>query len=490
MSATQAQQTQKKPRTAITPTREEDFPAWYQNVVKAADMAENSPVRGCMIIKPYGFAIWENIQRILGDMIKDEGVDNAYFPLLIPLSFIAKEADHIDGFATECAVVTHHRLEKDEMGKLQPASPLQEPLVVRPTSETIIGETLSNWVQSYRDLPMKLNQWCNVMRWEMRPRMFLRTSEFLWQEGHNCFETAEEGNQDARKMLDVYADFLENTLAIPVVKGEKTEDERFPGAIATYTVEAMMQDGKALQAGTSHDLGQTFSHSADIRFQGRDKKEHHAWTTSWGLSTRTIGGLIMTHADDDGLVMPPRIAPQQVVIIPMIKGDNEDSVMGACRELEGKLKASGFKVRVDARDERTPNKMWDAIKKGIPVRVEIGGREAESGEVTSVRRDLGRDSKATLSQDAFVDGLSDVLNDIHETIFNRAKDLMTQRIMDISSIDEMDKAFAADHTGFVRMDVELLSDEGFEAVKKKYALTPRCRPFADDGKKVLVGKSY
>jgi prolyl-tRNA synthetase len=493
MSAQQAtQKNNKKAKTAITPTREEDFPAWYQSVIKAADMAENAPVRGCMIMKPYGFAIWENIQRILGDMIKNEGVDNAYFPLLIPLSYIAKEADHIDGFATECAVVTHHRLEKNEMGQLAPApsSELTEPYVIRPTSETIIGETLSNWIQSYRDLPMKLNQWCNVMRWEMRPRMFLRTSEFLWQEGHNCFETADEAQADTEKMLNIYADFLEETLAIPVIRGEKTEDERFPGAVSTLTVEAMMQDGKALQAGTSHNLGQTFSKSAEIMFQGRDGEQHHAWTTSWGMSTRTIGGLIMVHADDDGLIMPPKIAPHQVVIIPVVKGDNEDKVMTYCAELEQKVKAAGFSVKFDKKDERSSNKMWDAIKKGVPVRIEVGGNEVDAGQVTSTRRDLGRDSKATMSADEFVLGLQTVLDDIHVTMFNRAKNLMDERIYDMDNLADVDAFFKAKREGFVRMDVSLMDDVKFEHIKKNYAVTPRCIPFADGGDKVIIGKSY
>ena len=482
----------KKPRTAITPTREEDFPAWYQAVIKAADMAENAPVRGCMIMKPYGFAIWEHIQRILGDMIKEEGVDNVYFPLLIPLEFIAKEADHIDGFATECAVVTHHRLEKDANGKLAPApsAKLTEPYVIRPTSETIIGESLSNWVQSYRDLPMKLNQWCNIMRWEMRPRMFLRTSEFLWQEGHNCFETAEDAAADTAKMLEIYATFLEDNLAIPVIRGEKTVDERFPGAIATLTVEAMMQDGKALQAGTSHNLGQTFSKSAEITFQGRDGEQHHAWTTSWGMSTRTIGGLIMTHSDDDGLIMPPKIAPHHVVVIPVTKTGNEDQVNEYARDIYTQIKAAGFRVKLDDRDERSSNKMWDAIKKGVPVRIEVGGNEAEAGQVTSTRRDIGRDSKQTLLAADFIGGLDDVLQDIHTQMYNKAKTMMDERIFDMDNLADVDAFFKAKKEGFVRIDVALMDDVKFEHLKKNYALTPRCIPFADNGEKVIVGKSY
>ena len=295
----------KNEKTAITPTRSEDFPQWYQEVIKACELAENSPVRGCMIIKPYGYAVWENMQRIFDGMIKDLGVQNAYFPLLIPLSFISREAEHVDGFAKECAVVTHHRLEKDPDGeglRPAPAAQLEEPFVIRPTSETIIGDSMAKWIQSYRDLPLKLNQWCNVMRWEMRPRLFLRTSEFLWQEGHNAFETEEGAREDTLKMLDAYAEFAESYLAIPVIKGEKTADERFPGADMTTTIEAMMQDGKALQAGTSHYLGQNFSKSCGIKFQGREGSEEFAYTTSWGISTRLVGAMIMTHSSVSGLL--------------------------------------------------------------------------------------------------------------------------------------------------------------------------------------------
>lgn len=482
---------EKKPQTAVTPTRAEDFPGWYQAVIKAADMAENAPVRGCMIIKPHGYAVWENIQTILGGMIKDVGVQNAYFPLLIPLSFLSKEAEHIEGFAKECAVVTHHRLEKNEKGELVPAAPLTEPFVIRPTSETIIGDAMAQWVQSYRDLPLKLNQWCNVMRWEMRPRLFLRTSEFLWQEGHNCFETAKESREDAYKMLEVYADFVESNLALPVIKGEKTEDERFPGAIATYTIEAMMQDGKALQSGTSHDLGQTFAHSAQIKFQSRDGAEAFAWTTSWGMSTRTIGGMIMVHGDDDGMVMPPRVASHQVVIIPVLKGEDDEAVTDAAENLAKRIKAAGIRVHVDTRDMRTPDKMWDAIKKGVPIRVELGAREVAAGTLTHVRRDLGRDSKKTESIDAFVTGLPALLDTMQSDMLARARKFMNERIFDVKTLDEM-RAFFADERkiGFVRIDTGAINDPQFEAIKKEFSVTPRCMPFADKGQKVLVGRSY
>ena len=424
----------KKAKTAITPTREENFPDWYQEVIKAADMAENSPVRGCMIIKPYGYALWENMQHIFDGMIKDLGVQNAYFPLLIPMEFMNREAKHVEGFAKECAVVTHHRLESDGKGGLQPApsSKLEEPYIIRPTSETIIGDAMARWVQSYRDLPLKLNQWCNVMRWEMRTRMFLRTSEFLWQEGHNAFETAEDAIKDTKKMLDAYVDFAENSLAMPVIKGEKTVDERFPGADMTLSIEAMMQDGKALQAGTSHYLGQNFAKSIGIKFQSREGQEEFAHTTSWGISTRLIGALIMTHGDDDGMIMPPKVAPQQVVIIPITKDDQDSAaVIDYTRALAAKLKAQGIRAHVDASAARTPDKMWGAIKKGVPIRVEIGAREMQEGTLTYVRRDLGRDSKASVAVDAFVAQAPGILEQMHKDMYQRAEKFMKARIHDV-----------------------------------------------------------
>lgn len=482
----------KKVRTAVTPTREENFPEWYQQVIKAADMAENSPVRGCMTIKPYGFALWENMQRIFDGMIKELGVQNTYFPLLIPLEFISREAEHIDGFATECAVVTHHRLEKNEDGSaLVPAGKLEEPYVIRPTSETIIGEAMSRWVQSYRDLPMKLNQWCNVMRWEMRTRMFLRTAEFLWQEGHNVFETADDAHEDQVKMLNAYADFAENYLAIPVVKGEKTPDERFPGAVSTLTIEAMMQDGKALQAGTSHDLGQTFSKGCGIRFQGRDGHEQFAYTTSWGISTRLIGGMIMTHGDDDGMMMPPRVAPTQVMILPILRDDSDvEAIMAHAEATANVLRDKGLRVQIDSREMRTPDKMWDAVKKGIPLRVEIGGREADEGTLTHVRRDLGRDSKTTESLGDFGAHVLDILNDIQASMYQRAKDFMDARIVDIDDAKALDKLFKKKHDGFARMDVAQLEEIGVQKAMEAHKLTSRCLPLADEGKKVLIGKAY
>ncbi|MGH1455399.1 MAG: proline--tRNA ligase [Alphaproteobacteria bacterium] len=482
----------KKQRTAVTPTRDEDFPEWYQQVIKAADMAENSPVRGCMIIKPYGFALWENMQRIFDGMIKDAGVQNAYFPLLIPLNFMSREAEHVDGFAKECAVVTHHRLEAGEDGGLVPAGKLEEPYIIRPTSETIIGDAMARWIQSYRDLPMKLNQWCNVMRWEMRTRMFLRTSEFLWQEGHNAFETADEARADSLKMLEAYRVFAEDYLALPVITGEKTEDERFPGANATYTIEAMMQDGKALQAGTSHDLGQNFSKSIGIKFQGREGNEEFAHTTSWGISTRLIGGMIMTHADDDGMIMPPRVAPHHVVIIPIVKdGQNAAAMNAYIDDLVGQLRDNNIRVSVDDREERTPNKMWDAIKKGVPLRVEIGGREVEEGTLTYIRRDIGKDSKTTCSVPEFVKSVQGVLDAMHDDLFARAKTFRDMNIVDGDDIKVVSKFFSKKSSiGFMKIPVEMLQNPILEKIMKEHSLSTRCMPFADDGKKVLIGKAY
>ena len=480
----------KKLRTAVTPTREEDFPEWYQQVIKAADMAENSPVRGSMIIKPYGYGLWEHIQRNFDDVIKDLDVQNAYFPLLIPLSFMSREAEHVDGFAKECAVVTHHRLEKGENG-LQPAesAKLEEPYIIRPTSETIIGDAMSRWVQSYRDLPMKLNQWCNVMRWEMRTRLFLRTSEFLWQEGHSAFERAEDAHEDALKMARAYSDFMEEYLALPSISGEKTDDERFPGAVATYTNEAMMQDGKALQSCTSHNMGQNFAKSCGIKFQGRDEEEAYAHTTSWGISTRIIGGMIMVHADDDGMVMPPRVAPIQVQIIPIVKGDNAEALVEYCQSLKKALKKIGVRANVDDSEGRTPDKMWGAVKKGIPLRVEIGGNEMGEGTLTHVRRDIGRDSKATVSQADFISSVHSVLDEIQTALLTKARDFMNANIADVNSIDDIRDHYQSNKLGFVKIDDTVLSDPEFEKLKNEFKLTPRVLPF-DDAGKVIIGKSY
>ncbi len=490
--AKQQQQGGKKPKTAITPTREENFPEWYQQVIKAADLSENSPVRGCMVIKPYGYALWEHIQRALDDMIKDAGVQNAYFPLLIPIEFLSREAEHVDGFAKECAVVTHHRLEKGADGKLVPAesAKLEEPYIIRPTSETIIGDSMSRWVQSYRDLPMKLNQWCNIMRWEMRTRMFLRTSEFLWQEGHNAFATAKEAEDDARKMLEIYKKLYVDFLAMPGVDGIKTADERFPGAVNSYTYEVMMQDGKALQACTSHDLGSNFAKSFNIQYQGEDGNVHLAHTTSWGLSTRSVGGMIMTHSDDDGLIAPPRVAPYQVTIIPVVRDESAADVMAYCAKIAAQLKEKGVRVHLDDSDGRTGDKMWASIKKGVPLRVEAGQREMEEGQVTHTRRDLGRDSKTTCSVDEFVNTVSSILDDIHNSLLKRATHELNDRTYQLPTLADAKEFFASGQTGFVKMDASILDTPEYEEIKKEHSVSSRCIPFADGGSKVIIGKSY
>lgn len=480
----------KKARTAITPTREENFPEWYQQVIKAADLAENSPVRGCMIVKPNGWAIWENMQRTFDVWLKEYGVQNASFPLLIPLEFMNREAEHVDGFATECAVVTHHRLEKDENGKLVPAGKLEEPYIVRPTSETIIGDSMSRWIQSYRDLPMKLNQWGNVMRWEMRTRMFLRTSEFFWHEGHCAFEDHDGATADCMHILDLYEKFFTEVMAFDGFKGVKTPDERFPGANETYAFEAMMQDGKALQAATTHDLGTTFAKGCNIKYQDRDGGEQFVHTTSWAFSTRAIGGMIMIHGDDDGLIMPPKLAAHQIVILPMVKDDNEAQVMGFAEKVAAALKAKGMRVLLDTREMRTPDKMWDAIKKGIPLRVEIGGREADAEQVSCVRRDLGRESKETLSVEAFVEKAEGLLQAVHDELLSRSRKFRDDNTHEGSSVQDLKNFFGAGKIGFMKVPVTLLDDPALEAVMKEFSLSTRCMPFADGGEKVIIAKAY
>ena len=412
-------------KTAISPTRNENYPEWYQQVIKNSDLAENSPVRGCMVIKPWGYAIWENIQRHLDKMFKDTGHENAYFPLLIPMSFLEKEAAHVEGFAKECAVVTHCKLEDDGNGGLKPSGKLEEPLVIRPTSETIIGDAYSKWVQSYRDLPILINQWANVMRWEMRPRLFLRTSEFLWQEGHTAHATKEEAIEETLKMLDVYEVFAEKYLAIPVRKGEKTQEERFPGAVNTYTIEGMMQDGKALQAGTSHFLGQNFAKASNISFTDEQGDNVFAWTTSWGVSTRLIGGLIMTHSDDDGLVLPPMVAPKQIVFIPVYSNeDDRYNIIRYCNELieilsSKKLNDDAIRSFIDDRDINGGERFWSNEKKGVPIRVEVGMREVKEKTVTISTRDKSAKNRTTISKNDFLNNASDILSKIHDSLYNR-----------------------------------------------------------------------
>ncbi|MGD9097154.1 MAG: proline--tRNA ligase [Desulfobacterales bacterium] len=417
----------KKQQTAISPGRADDYPEWYQQVIKASELAEKSPVRGCMVIKPWGYALWENIMRGMDDMFKATGVKNAYFPLFIPLSFLEKEAEHVEGFAKECAVVTHHRLEKSDDGGLVPAGPLSEPLVVRPTSETIIGDSFAKWVSSYRDLPILINQWANVVRWEMRTRLFLRTSEFLWQEGHTAHATAEEAIERTRMMLEVYADFAETFLAMPVIRGRKTESERFPGAVDTLCIEAMMQDRKALQAGTSHFLGQNFAIASGIRFQNDREQEEHAWTTSWGSSTRLIGGLIMTHSDDNGLVLPPRIASAHVVFMPISRSDRDRArVMEYTHNLAADLRRQRYHggpvvVEIDQRDIGGA-RGWDWIKKGIPVRVEIGPKDIDKDAVFVGRRDREARARTSIPVGRFTSGFTRLLDEIQDNLYQRALD--------------------------------------------------------------------
>ncbi len=477
-------------KTAITPTRAENFSEWYQNLITAADLAENAPVRGCMTIKPYGWAIWELMRDELDKRIKAMGVQNAQFPLLIPINFFNKEAEHVAGFAKEAAVVTHYRLKAID-GVLQPDpdAKLTEPYIIRPTSETIIGDAMSRWVQSYRDLPMKLNQWVNVMRWEMRPRLFLRTSEFYWQEGHNAFATHEEANEDARKMHKVYGDYMRDILAIPSIMGEKTPEERFAGADHTYTLEHIMQDGKALQAGTSHDLGQHFSKSFGIQYLGTDGQLKHAWTTSWGVSTRMMGSLFMTHSDDDGLVLPPAVAPYQVVIIPITRDENVKILNQYSEKLGDQLRNIGIRVFVDTSDMRAPDKMWKWIKRGVPLRVEIGAREMDENNISVTRRDLGKASKKTIPVDAFIASIKDMLaqiqNDMYEAVVKRNKTM----IHDVVDLAALESALASGKIGFFRIRNEQTQNQEFESLMEKYKISRRCLDDTDP-EYVYVAKSY
>jgi prolyl-tRNA synthetase len=509
-----------KPKTAIAPTRSDDFPEWYQQVVRAADLAENSEVRGCMVIKPWGFGIWEKIQSQLDSMIKATGHKNAYFPLFIPLSYFEKEAAHVEGFAKECAVVTHHRLEAGPDGKMRPApsAELTEPLVVRPTSETIIGSAFARWTQSYRDLPILINQWANVVRWEMRPRLFLRTTEFLWQEGHTAHETEAEAIEEAGRMLDVYATFARDHLALPVYHGEKSESERFPGAVQTLCIEAMLQDRKAIQAGTSHFLGQNFSKASGIKFVARSGLEEYTWTTSWGVSTRLIGTLIMTHADDDGLVLPPRIAPAHVVILPITpKEETRQAVLDAAAALNDKIKSQQYaghpiQVELDRRDIGGGTKNWEWIKRGVPIRIEIGPRDLAERTVALSRRDQPVKTKRFLRADEVANQLPAILAEIQQNLFDRAKALRDANTIRIdtkadfydfftpknSEKPEIHGGFALSHwSGSPEVETQL---------KEELKVTIRCIPFDPEvrderpGKcvisgdpsprRVLFGKSY
>jgi prolyl-tRNA synthetase len=488
--------------TAINPTRVQDYPEWYQQVIKAADLAESSPVRGCMVIKPWGWGVWENIQRELDKRIKDTGHENAYFPLFIPISFLEKEASHVQGFAKECAVVTHHRLEAKD-GKLVPTAPLDEPLVVRPTSETIIGDSFSKWVQSYRDLPLLINQWANVVRWEMRPRMFLRTAEFLWQEGHTAHADENDARIETMKMLEVYREFAENILAMPVLAGEKTPGERFPGAVNTYCIEAMMQDRKALQAGTSHYLGQNFAHASEIKFTNEAGELVYAHTTSWGVSTRLIGGMIMTHADDDGLRVPPKVAPKHVVILPVTpKPESEAAVRSFCDKLSASLRGIRYgerdlAVHVDTRDLRGGEKNWQWIKKGIPLRIEVGPRDVESGNCVLYRRDKGHKEKIVMKADDVPSRIVEILNEMQANYLSQARAFRDQYTYShIKNFEEFKAFFTPKnsekpeiHGGFVK--AKWCGDPASEAMLAELKVTIRCLPFEQSGTQgacVLTGK--
>ncbi|MDR0418513.1 MAG: proline--tRNA ligase [Puniceicoccales bacterium] len=460
----------------IEPRRSENFPEWYQQVVREADLAENSDVRGCMVIKPWGYAIWENMQHVLDGMLKKTGHQNAYFPLLIPLKYLESEASHIEGFAKECAVVTHTRLQADDRGKLVPASPLEEPLVVRPTSEAIIGESFSRWVHSYRDLPILINQWANVVRWEMRTRLFLRTSEFLWQEGHTVHETSAEAMAEAEKMLECYREFAENYMAMPVLCGEKTEMERFPGAIKTLCIEAMMQDRKSLQAGTSHFLGQNFAKSSNIQFRGRNGENQYAWTSSWGVSTRLIGGLIMTHSDDDGLILPPRLAPQHVVILPIIHHEKDESIVQEyCERIRKQIDEMDYdghsiRVHIDGRDLNGGVKKWEWIKKGVPLILEIGPRDREKNSISILRRYTME--KYVPSLEEFVRNLKPELEQIQLGMLERARTFREQNTKQIISESEFTEFFKAQGGYAATFFAGNRAIE--EAIKENFNVTIRC----------------
>ena len=478
-------------KTAITPTRVADYPEWYQQVIKASDLAERSPVRGCMVIKPWGYALWENIVRVMDDMFKATGVKNAYFPLFIPLSFLEKEAEHVEGFAKECAVVTHHRLEKGADGALVPAGALTEPLVVRPTSETIIGDSFSKWVSSYRDLPILINQWANVVRWEMRTRIFLRTSEFLWQEGHTAHSTKDEAIERTKLMLDVYARMAEDHLAMPVIRGAKSAAERFPGAVDTLCIESMMQDCKALQAGTSHFLGQNFAKASGIKFQTADEREDYVWTTSWGASTRLIGGVIMTHGDDDGIILPPKVASAHLVLLPIIrKAGERDQVMSYTEKLAQQLRDQYYHhrklvVEIDDRDIGGA-RGWDWIKKGIPLRVEIGPRDIAQNSVYVARRDKAHRDKTAIKTEQFVAQIASLLDEIQDNLYQRAESFRKDHTVAIEDKNSFYEYFTPQnlekpeiHGGFAVSS--WCGEPACELkIKEDLAVTIRCIPFEQE----------
>ena len=474
----------------LTP-RSVNYSQWYQDLVIKADLAENSAVRGCMVIKPYGYAIWEKMQRILDDMFKETGHVNAYFPLLIPKSFLGKEAEHVEGFAKECAVVTHYRLKTNHDGTgvvVDPAAKLEEELIIRPTSETIIWNTYRNWIQSYRDLPILCNQWANVMRWEMRTRLFLRTAEFLWQEGHTAHATREEAEIEAKKMQEVYANFAENYMAMPVIKGVKSESERFAGALDTYTIEAMMQDGKALQAGTSHFLGQNFGKAFDVTFIDKNGKSDYAWATSWGVSTRLIGALIMSHSDDNGLVLPPHLAPIQVVIVPIYRSAEQlAQISEKVAGIVAKLKALGISVKYDDADNKKPGwKFAEYELKGVPVRLAMGGRDLENNTIEVMRRDTLE--KETITCDGIEEYVKNLLEEIQANIFKKAYDHREANIINVDTYEEFKEKI---EDGVFIMAHWDGTPETEELIKNETKATIRCIPLAGDktpGKCMVTGK--
>lgn len=471
--------------------RSVNYSQWYNELVVKADLAEQADVRGCMIFKPYGYAIWEKMQRILDDKFKETGVQNAYFPLLIPKSFLSKEAEHVEGFAKECAVVTHYRLKanEDHTGVIvDPAAELEEPLIIRPTSETIIWNTYRNWIHSYRDLPLLCNQWCNVMRWEMRTRLFLRTSEFLWQEGHTAHATREEAEERAKMMLKVYADFAENTMAVPVLQGVKTPTERFAGALETYTIEAMMQDGKALQSGTSHFLGQNFGKAFNVQFVDQDNKLDYAWATSWGVSTRLMGALIMTHSDDNGLVLPPKLAPVQVVIVPIYKSEEQlHEIDEKVAPLVKALKEKGVSVKYDNATNKRPGfKFADYELKGVPVRLVLGGRDLENGTVEVMRRDTLE--KATRQWEGIADHVTELLDDIQKNVYQKAVDYRNAHVYECDNYDEFKERIKDGGFFLCHWDG---TAETEAKIKEDTQATIRCIPFAyeqTEGVDMVSGK--
>ncbi len=471
--------------------RADNYSQWYNDLVIKADLAEQSAVRGCMVIKPYGYAIWEKMQRVLDDMFKATGHVNAYFPLLIPKSFLSREAEHVEGFAKECAVVTHHRLMNDPEGKgvvVDPAARLEEELIIRPTSETIIWNTYKNWISSYRDLPILCNQWANVMRWEMRTRMFLRTAEFLWQEGHTAHATREEAEEEAIKMLHVYGDFAEKYMAVPVVKGVKSANERFAGALETYTIEAMMQDGKALQSGTSHFLGQNFAKAFDVKFINNNNELEYVWATSWGVSTRLMGALIMTHSDDNGLVLPPKLAPIQVVIVPIYKGEEQlNAINEKVSPIVENLKAMGVSVKYDNADNKRPGfKFADYELKGVPVRLVLGARDLENGTIEVMRRDTLE--KTTVSIEGIEEYVKNLLDDIQENIFQKALNHRAEMTTTVETYEEFKEQI--EKGGFIMAHWDG-TPETEEKIKEETKATIRCIPLDGDktpGKCMVTGK--